>query len=338
MDDNKKKYNTEFEIKEMLYSLFYEIISEIRKIKIEFSMEEYQEKINEITVKQLIKYIKESISILINTKIEENKKEEKKKKIINFNEIEYEKNLQKFEFKERNLIKQILRLELQLNAYENKLGEYIIIAENYQYLKEQVKFEGGKFLDNDKKENEIIILRKENSNLKIAIHNLEEEIKKNLKEIYNLNNTLNQFIKKRNNFCICENEKIFLIGHSKNDNLNFKNIDSPHLNKINLHFMKLNLEDSSYQRNKNKYNKKTEKKNYFPIMNRKKSLDNSFINNSFKLSNNYWINLEKKPIFSLKNKEKKKLKNKSNITYHSNSNFINFPFYSSLNSYNKIND
>ena len=102
--------------------------------------------------------------------------------------------------------------------------------------------------------------------------------------------------------------------------------------------MKLNLEDSSYQRNKNKYNKKTEKKNYFPIMNRKKSLDNSFINNSFKLSNNYWINLEKKPIFSLKNKEKKKLKNKSNITYHSNSNFINFPFYSSLNSYNKIND
>ena len=64
--------------------------------------------------------------------------------------------------------------------------------------------------------------------------------------------------------------------------------------------MKLNLEDSSYQRNKNKYNKKTEKKNYFPIMNRKKSLDNSFINNSFKLSNNYWINLEKKPIFSFK--------------------------------------
>lgn len=109
--------------------------------------------------------------------------------------------------KERNLIKQILRLELQLNAYENKLGEYIIIAENYQYLKEQVKFEGGKFLDNDKKENEIIILRKENSNLKIAIHNLEEENKNNLKEIYNLNNKLNQFIKKRNNFCICENEK-----------------------------------------------------------------------------------------------------------------------------------
>ena len=79
-----------------------------------------------------------------------------------------------------------------------------------------------------------------------------------------------------------------LIKHNSNN-------DSPKFNKVNLHFMKLNLEDSSFQKNKMiKNKKKFDKNNYFfPIMNRKKSLDNSLINNSFKLTNNYWVNIKK---------------------------------------------
>ena len=47
-----------------------------------------------------------------------------------------------------------------------KLNAYMGLEEEYEELKEKVKYDGGKFLDNERKENEIIILRKENSSLK----------------------------------------------------------------------------------------------------------------------------------------------------------------------------
>ena len=350
------------ETKELLYNFFNEIISEIKQTKIEFSVDEYKEKINQISIQQLINYIHDSIPILLNLKVEK-ALEIQKEEINNNNKITnnkksynsllniYEKKLQKLENKERNLLRQIIRLELQLNAFELKLHEYILIAENYQNLKEQVHFENGKFLDNDKKDNEIIILRKENSNLKIAIKKIEEEDNLKNKKILALNEKINELNKIKNNLSICNCEKILIKGKLKIKEIDSSNLikhnnnnDSPKLNKVNLHFMKLNLEDSSFQKNKMTKNKKKIDKNncFFPIMNRKKSLDNSLINNSFKLTNNYWVNIEKKPIFSLKNNEKKPLKNGrltsiSNLnSYYSNSNIINVPFQ--LINNNKFNE
>ena len=352
----------EFETKELLYNFFYEIVSEIKQTKIEFSLDEYKEKINEISIQQLINYIHDSIPILLNIKIEK-ALEIQKEEIENNNKITnnnnsydsllniYEKKLQKLENKERNLLRQIIRLELQINAYELKLHEYILIAENYQNLKEQVRFENGKFLENDKKDNEIIILRKENSNLKLAIQKIEEEDNLKYKKILELNNKINEINKIKNNFSICYSEKILIKGKLKIKEIDSSNLikhnnnnDSPKLNKVNLHFMKLNLEDSSFQKNKIAKNKKKIDKNnfFFPIMNRKKSVDNTLINNSFKLTNNYWVNIEKKPVFSLKNNEKKILKHSrlTSITnlnsYYSNSNFINVPFQIINN--NKFNE
>ena len=353
----------EFETKELLYNFFYEIVSEIKQKKIEFSVDEYKEKINEISIQQLINYIHDSIPILLNIKIEkalEIQKEEienNNKIIYNKNSYDsllniYEKKLQKLENKERNLLRQIIRLELQINAFELKLHEYILIAENYQNLKEQVRFENGKFLENDKKDNEIIILRKENSNLKIAIKKIEEEDYLKNKKILELNDKLNELNKIKNNFSICYCEKLLIKGKLKIKEIDSSNLikynnninDSPKLSKVNLHFMKLNLEDSSFQKNKMTKNKKKIDKNncFFPIMNRKKSVDNTLINNSFKLTNNYWVNIEKKPVFSLKNNEKKILKHNrltsisSLNSYYSNSNFINVPFQIINN--NKFNE
>ena len=47
------------------------------------------------------------------------------------------------------------------------------IEEDYEDLKEKVRFEEGRFMENDRKDNEIIILRRENSNLKQEIFKMK---------------------------------------------------------------------------------------------------------------------------------------------------------------------
>jgi hypothetical protein len=51
------------------------------------------------------------------------------------------------------------------------------MEEEYEELKEKLKYEGGKFLDNDRKDNEIMILRNENSKIKKEIVKLENRKK-----------------------------------------------------------------------------------------------------------------------------------------------------------------
>ena len=53
------------------------------------------------------------------------------------------------------------------------------MEESFEEMKEKLKYEDGKFLDNDKKDNEIFILRAENTNLKNVISQLEKD-KKNI--------------------------------------------------------------------------------------------------------------------------------------------------------------
>lgn len=95
-------------------------------------------------------------------------------------------------------IKFHIRIQYQNKIYrdslEGKLRAYIKIEEDYEELKEKVKFEDGKFMENDRKDNEINILRRENSNLKKEIAKMKkkfvkifelEEKNKNLEEVHN---------------------------------------------------------------------------------------------------------------------------------------------------------
>ena len=108
-----------------------------------------------------------------------------------------------------------------------KLNAYMSLEEEYEDLKEKVKYEGGKFLENDRKDNEIIILRNENSTLKKEIIKLEiknktfekkmkeyqitiKELQNNVenlnKKIYNLDkivkdNSQNNYNHNNNNSC-----------------------------------------------------------------------------------------------------------------------------------------
>ena len=97
----------------------------------------------------------------------------------------YEQLLQKTEMQLRFHIKNGYMLKLQKDALENKIKNLLIRDEEYEKLKQltNVIVENGHFSLNDRKENEIIILKAENSNLKKAINNYEKVIeKKNRRE------------------------------------------------------------------------------------------------------------------------------------------------------------
>ena len=73
-----------------------------------------------------------------------------------------------------------------------KINAYILLQEEYEELKEKLKYEDGKFLDNERKENEIHILRAENSALKKEISKLEKNIKNNYKNINEQQQTIKE--------------------------------------------------------------------------------------------------------------------------------------------------
>ena len=191
----EKKYKErEHNWKELLYTLFYEIKSEILGDKIELEEEEYQENVRSITIPHLVKYIHNSIQILIIKKIEDTKerqKEEdkqfylwkyKEKKNINLSTDEkslYENMIKYMESQERKLISQLFQQKLKNDAMESKIAEFMEMENEFEEMKAKFKYEEGRFLENDKKDNEIIIIRTENTNLKKIVDKLEQQIKKN---------------------------------------------------------------------------------------------------------------------------------------------------------------
>ena len=80
--DNSKIRN--LKSKEELYSLFYEITSEIKGDKIEIEEEEFQDNIKSISMTQLIKYIHNSIHILLKKKMQDAKEKILLYKYFNF--------------------------------------------------------------------------------------------------------------------------------------------------------------------------------------------------------------------------------------------------------------
>ena len=308
----KNKYKKkEHKWKELLYNLFYEIKSEILNSKIEIEEDEYQENINSTTIPQLVNYIHDSIQILLKKKIEDSKEEQKeldKKFYLESNFIsdikinediisQYENIIKNLEAKQRNLTKINFQQKLQIDAMENKIEEYMEMEDEFEEMKTKLKYEDGRFLNNDRKDNEIIIIRGENSILKNEINKLEEHIKnieneKNEKEkkINELNSQLEQLKNKID-------EKQSEANSPPSININISNVNSN--DNINNHN---NNETDGGSRGGNSNNKKN-------IYNR----NNSNINSNSKYFYNY-VNEQisinnKKSTFSSKKKKEKIEKN-----------------------------
>ena len=184
--------NSDYKHKEMLYTLFYELTSEIKGCKIEIDEDEYQENIRTINFTQLINYVRDSIQILLKKKADIIKEKDErlsraKIQIRQGDLVQYENLLQKFEQNERRLLKRQFQHRLQREAMENKLSELMDMEEEFEEMKAKLKYEDGKFLTNDRKDNEILIIRGENTNLKKAIGSLEEKVKSHEKTIEDYN-------------------------------------------------------------------------------------------------------------------------------------------------------
>ena len=126
----------EIKIKEKLYTLFYELTSEIKEAKIEIDEEDYDENIRTTSVFQIIEYIYESIQILL----KKYKKEDIKSFIPNNIEInQYENMLRKYENNHRGLIKKQFQYKLHNETLEYKLEEYMEMEDEFEEMKTKFK-------------------------------------------------------------------------------------------------------------------------------------------------------------------------------------------------------
>ena len=245
-EEKEKFLSKEHKWKELLYELFYEIKSELLGCKIEIEEDEFQQNIKQITIPKLVDYLHDSIQILIKKKIEDAKQEQKKSdqqfyinnvnNILNIDEkSQYENIIRKLESKERILSKIIFKKQLQKDMLENKISEYMDMEEEFEEMKTKLKYEEGRFLKNDRKNNEILILRGENSNLKQSIKQMETKIKNLEKDIINKSKKVYEFqdeLKKLNKK-IKELQKQNEILNANYINININNVNGNNNNNKN---------------------------------------------------------------------------------------------------------
>ena len=204
------------QIKEELFSLFKGIKDDIPNDKLPLNKKNIQN-ISTLDSITLINYIKESLPILISQKISEAKTQNNNEISIELEEnsslkkeyYQLENQLKKIENDNRYYLQKYLKSEIQKKVLEMKLNAYMCLEEEYEELKEKVKYEGGKFLENERKDNEIYILRAENSSLKKEIvkleHNMkikENRIKEHMQTIKEMKFNIDNLFNKINNLKI----------------------------------------------------------------------------------------------------------------------------------------
>ena len=265
--EKEKFFSKEYKWKDMLYELFYEIKSEILGCKIEMDEDEYEDNVKSITIPKLVDYLHDSIKILIEKKMYDAKVEQKKidRKLLanNNNNIlaldeksMYENIILKLESKERYLLTLIFKKDLQINILENKISEYMDMEEEFEEMKTKLKYEDGRFLLNDRKDNEISILRRENSNLKESIKQLEKKITDIENDIINKDKKILEFqdTNKKYKTKIKELQKQNEILKSNYINININNVNGNN-NKTGTTYNNNNYKNISNQKEEGSRNR-----------------------------------------------------------------------------------
>ena len=152
------------DIKSQLYSYYLDILNEISSFSSSGNELNSMKNLDyqALTISDLLMNIKESTKQLINCKISEITNLNKNNK----NYFQLENYVKKIEFDLKYYLRLIYEYKIQNDVLEEKIRIYRLMQEDYEELKEKVKYEGGRFLDNERKDNEIIIIRQENTILK----------------------------------------------------------------------------------------------------------------------------------------------------------------------------
>ena len=223
VEEDSDNYS-QLELKEQLYIFYLEIKGEITKKNIEIDKEQLEDILTSTKSTTILNYIRELVYMLINTKSpkeEENQKNLKINKDVELTQLE--NHIKKLEFDIRYFMQKEFQHKIKRDTLEMKLNAYMEMENEYEELKEKVKYEGGKFLNNERKDNEIIILRQENSILKKEIEKykqnnilFESKIKTEQDTIQELKNQISLLNKK--------------ISKLEKDNINQPNTNNSSIN------------------------------------------------------------------------------------------------------------
>ena len=290
-----------------------------------------QKEFSKLSIKQIIILIENQFKLFMSDNLNKNSNFYILNKTNYFNQ--YENTLRLIENKNRKFIKEIFRLKMQNNAYENKICEYMEMEEEYLYLKNKFQNNKNLFLKNDRKDNEILILRKENTNLKSEIKKFENVLKlkeDNIKKINEENEKLKEKIICLKNININHNlikKKINIQNEISFSNSSKKNIKIYHFNlekKKNFEFLKNDLFDKKFSII-NKYLLIQHKKfNSFGNIKARTILHKNYLNKNKSMlnlqrSNTRILNKQRKELDSNPNTTRKPT-NKSTFSYRSMSN------------------
>ena len=180
MSEENSQNFSQLEFKEQLYVFYLEIKGELTKKNIEIEKEQLQEIANSTNPSTILNYIRELFYMLINIKLPPEKENDelnssRNKKRNKLNEIsQLESHIRKLEYDIRLFLQKEFQNKIKRDTLEMKLNAYMEMETEFEELKEKVKYEGGKFLNNERKDNEIMILRQENSILKKEIQKCKE--------------------------------------------------------------------------------------------------------------------------------------------------------------------
>ncbi len=221
------------DIKSQLYSYYLDLLNEISSFS--SSGNELNSTNNldyqALTISDLLMNIKKSTKQLINCKISEITNLNKN----NNNYFQFENYVKKIEFDLKYYLRLIYEYKIQNDVLEEKIRIYRLMQEDYEELKEKVKYEGGRFLDNERKDNEIIIIRQENTILKKELAKSEKINKLNdiLKKDYlsKINNLQNENIRLKKK--INELQELNTGKNNKNENNDKNSNNNVNNNKLN---------------------------------------------------------------------------------------------------------
>ena len=292
MVDEESENFSQLDLKEQLYIFFLELKRELTKKNIEIDKEQLDDIMTSTKSTTILNYIRELVYMLINLKFPKEEEETSKNKKINKDEelAQLESQIRKLEFDIRYFLEREFQHKIKRDTLEMKLNAYMEMESEFEELKDKVKYEGGKFLNNERKDNEIIILRQENSILKKEIEKYKEnnklyeskiksegEIIQELKnQIANLNKKISTLEKENVNQPKTNNSSI---------NININNNGNSSSKWI---IKQENQEYSNYNNNLNGINNNISSGSNFAL---KKRRINNFTKNYRKNSNNNNSNL-----------------------------------------------
>jgi hypothetical protein len=242
---------------------------------------------------------------------------------------QYENIIIKLEKDLKYHIKNEFMLKIQKDSADSKIRSFMEMEEEFEELKEKVRYEGGKFLNNDRKDNEIKILRRENSNIKREVKKMEIKIrnleKKGLEDQGIIDELKIKIIKSdkkleemEKELEVLKNKKSMEIENHENKNIYLKIVDKNSLSKININSIGNNKMGMRLKRDLTNYQWPLSQVNYESVKsnnnNNQRTVDNTsnkLIIHTFDKVNNRNNKNVIAPLRNLKLKDEFKYKNNS---------------------------